>query len=192
MVSGVMTKILSNRLRFIISSNFSLLPQLHPILLLTGFPPCLTLILEVSLLCQLGLRSKRQCLPWPPSKPLGQMGCKQYFFRPYSNRGGVVGPSVTNMVKEAFLNGCIPEGINQTLRTLIPKVPTPESMSKFRPISLCNVSLKIISKVLVQRIRPLLPKLVGPTQSSFIPGRLTSDNIPYYPRNPPFNAKEER
>ena len=53
----------------------------------------------------------------------------------------------------------------------------PDSITQFRPISLCNVIVRIISKVLVGRIRPLLHKLVSPNQSSFIPGRQTSDNI---------------
>ena len=36
--------------------------------------------------------------------------------------------------------------------------------------------LKLISKVLVNRLRPYLSDLIGPLQSSFIPGRGTSDN----------------
>lgn len=49
-------------------------------------------------------------------------------------------------------------------------------MKEFRPISLCNVAYKIITKVLVQRLRPYLDYLVEPLQSSFIPGRGTKDN----------------
>lgn len=47
----------------------------------------------------------------------------------------------------------------------------------FRPISLCHVSYKIITKLIVSRLRPLLDKIVSPFQSSFIPGRSTNDNI---------------
>lgn len=60
---------------------------------------------------------------------------------------------------------------------LIAKVAKPEKITKFRPISLCNVLFKIITKTMVGRLKGVMNKLVGPAQSSFIPGRLSVDNI---------------
>ena len=70
----------------------------------------------------------------------------------------------------------MPEGINNTTIVLIPKVKNPQSIKEFRPISLCNAIYKIISKCLVNRLRPLLDGMISPTQSAFIPGRLISDD----------------
>lgn len=60
---------------------------------------------------------------------------------------------------------------------LIPKIPRPVSLKDFRPITLFNTSYKILSKVIVNRLRPILQRIVGPFQSSFLPGRSTTDNI---------------
>lgn len=79
-------------------------------------------------------------------------------------------------VKNFFANGIMPEGINDTVIVLIPKGKSPENLQDFRPISLCNVIYKIISKCLVNRLRPFLDELILESQSAFIPGRLIADN----------------
>ncbi|XP_019166798.1 PREDICTED: uncharacterized protein LOC109162582 [Ipomoea nil] len=57
------------------------------------------------------------------------------------------------------------------------RVKDPENIRQFRPISLCNVSYKIITKTIINRLKLILPKIVGPFQSSFVPGRQISDNV---------------
>ena len=85
--------------------------------------------------------------------------------------------SVCQEVKKAFISGSIPAFLNTTLITLIPKCNNPESLANFKPISLCNSVYKVISKVLVARIRPLLNNLMSPVQAAFIPGRRGVDNV---------------
>ncbi|KAK3218140.1 hypothetical protein Dsin_012110 [Dipteronia sinensis] len=67
--------------------------------------------------------------------------------------------------------------LNQTLISLVPKVPSPLDMTQLRPISFCNTIYKVISKIIVQRLMNLLPKLVSPNQVAFVLGRHIQDNI---------------
>ncbi|GLT62781.1 hypothetical protein SLA2020_353910 [Shorea laevis] len=60
---------------------------------------------------------------------------------------------------------------------LIPKGDNPDIIQKFRPICLLNVAYKVLSKVLVNRLRPYLQHLIGPFQNSFLKGQCTTDNI---------------
>ena len=102
-------------------------------------------------------------------KAPGPDGLLTIFFKEYWD---VVGGKLTSEVGEK-----IPEGWNETVIALIPKVEKPEKVTDLRPISLCNVVYKVISKVMSSRLRVILPDIITPNQSAFVPGRLISDNI---------------
>lgn len=88
-----------------------------------------------------------------------------------------VGESVVKFVLDFFSTGRLPLSTNDALVVLIPKIEKPERITQFRPISLCNVLFKIITKAMVLRLKTIIGKLIGPSQASFIPGRLSQDNI---------------
>jgi hypothetical protein len=66
----------------------------------------------------------------------------------------------------------MPGSYNSTFLVLIPKVDFPDTFDDFRPISLCNCLYKIISKVIVVRIKPLLSNVISSEQFGFLKGRL--------------------
>jgi hypothetical protein len=76
-----------------------------------------------------------------------------------------------------FNSGRLGDGINTTYIALIPKVQNPVHVSDFKPISLCNVIYKLISKVLANRLKPILSQIISCVQSAFLPDRLISDNV---------------
>lgn len=67
--------------------------------------------------------------------------------------------------------------INQTNIILIPKVPHPEFINYLCPIFLCNNFYKIISKMVVNRLKIIIPPTISPFQSRFVLGRNIHDNI---------------
>lgn len=78
--------------------------------------------------------------------------------------------------KDYMTIGILPEGVNRSLVCLIPKVKVPHTMADIRPISLCNVLVRIISKVLTNRLKTCLNLIISDKQSAFIEGRLLTDN----------------
>jgi hypothetical protein len=79
-------------------------------------------------------------------------------------------------VQKFFSDGVIPDGVNDTTIALISKKEVPAKLKDFRPISLCNVIFKVVSKCLVNWLWPLLHDIIAPVQSAFIPGHLITDN----------------
>ena len=109
-----------------------------------------------------------------PTKAPGPDGMNALFYQKFWH---IVGNDVTTAVLDYLNNGNMMPDINYTHIVLIPKIKSPEKMTNFRPINLCNVIYKIISKVIANRLKLILPQLISPTQSAFIPSRLITDNV---------------
>jgi hypothetical protein len=109
-----------------------------------------------------------------PLKAPGPDGFNAGFFQKHWD---IVGPEVCKAILYSLNNATMDRDLNSTFIALIPKLNNPSCVTDFRPISLCNVTYKIISKVLANRLKVILPHIISPYQSAFIPGRLITDNI---------------
>ena len=83
---------------------------------------------------------------------------------------GLIKGEVFEIIEESRDNKGVVKAFNATFLTLIPKEAGTDISDKFRPISLCNVIYKIISKVISNRQKPLLPSLICSEQSGFVEG----------------------
>lgn len=103
-----------------------------------------------------------------PTKAPGPDGFPALFFQTYWD---LIGDKTVECCLE-ILNGqkSVREW-NATNLVLIPKVSSPVVVADYRPISLCNVTYKLVAKVLVNRMKFILQEVVSENQSAFIPGR---------------------
>ena len=109
-----------------------------------------------------------------PLKAPGPDGMPHLFYQTYWTE---VGMDVSQGVLSSLNSGSLLKSVNHTFITLIPKVKNPERVTEFRPISLCNVIYKIVSKVIANRLKPILNSIISETQSAFVADRLITDNI---------------
>jgi hypothetical protein len=95
-----------------------------------------------------------------PTKAPGPDGILACFFQ---RNWGTLKEDIIKSVRDFFAKGVMPDGINDMAIVLIPKIKNPVSLRDFRPISLCNVIYKVVSKCLVNRMRPLLQNIISET-----------------------------
>uniref|UniRef100_A0A2N9H5A8 CCHC-type domain-containing protein n=1 Tax=Fagus sylvatica TaxID=28930 RepID=A0A2N9H5A8_FAGSY len=134
-------------------------------LCLPAWAPRVSDIEALSLLAPVNAKDVRISLwSFKPFKAPGPDGLHPGFFQKCWN---TVGESVVKEVSHIFSTGKMPEYLNKTLISLIPKCPGPETLNQFRPISLCNTVYKIVTKIIVSRLWPILGNLVSPFQAAF-------------------------
>ena len=74
----------------------------------------------------------------------------------------MVRESLCALVQDIFQHPEAIGGINHTFISLIPKVEHPETLKQYRPISLCNVAYKLITKIIANRLRKIMPIVIAP------------------------------
>jgi hypothetical protein len=83
----------------------------------------------------------------------------------------LIGDDLLELVEDSIIRGTVNKSINATFLTLIPKVNNPTSFGDFRPIALCNLCYKLISKVIANRIKHVLSRSLSEEQLGFLKGR---------------------
>ncbi|XP_010682933.1 uncharacterized protein LOC104897695 [Beta vulgaris subsp. vulgaris] len=108
-----------------------------------------------------------------PNKAPGVDGMHALFYQKFWH---IVGDDIVLFIRD-WWNGRVQIGsLNRTCIVLIPKCSNPQQMGDFRPISLCTVLYKILSKMMANRLKVFLSDLISLHQSAFVPGRLITDN----------------
>lgn len=86
----------------------------------------------------------------------------------YKDCWNIIKRDLQKTIKGFMRKSKIGGGTNSTYLALIPKESNPETFARFRPISLCNASYKILAKLLASRIKPQLKKLISSPQGGFV------------------------
>ena len=107
-------------------------------------------------------------------KALDPNGLHAIFFQ---SQWQIVGDSVCRLVQEIFRDLAKVEEVNKTFVTLIPQMNHLKSIKHFRLISLYNAVYKLVTKIVANKIRNIMPLVISPNRCNFVLGRNGSDNI---------------
>jgi hypothetical protein len=110
----------------------------------------------------------------PVGKALGPDGFTTNFFH---HCWHLVPEEVWQIIEDSRCLGQVLLALNTTITTLIPKEELVTHPKQLRPIALCNVIYKIITKVITLRLKPILPFIISHEQSRYVEGRQIKDSV---------------
>lgn len=113
-------------------------------------PLCLTPLWETEIIQ--ALKS------FKPIKALGPDGLHHLFYQKYWD---ILGPKTIDFYKKVFNNSVMPSQANKTLISLIPQGPDSGNLRNFRLIGLCNTIYKLVTKIIVNSMKPFLPYIIN-------------------------------
>eukprot|EP00253_Pinus_taeda_P016264 PITA_16264 len=171
-----------NDISALLSDHFKSISQEPPINkdeaikeLTAAIPKSITLDQNWALCREISLEEVEEAIKsMPNDKAPGLDGFTINF---YKACWSIVKQEVWEVVEDSRRSGTILKFVNSTFLALIPKVEDAKTPNKFRPIALCNVIYKIISKVIANRLKTILPGIISEEQSGYVEGRQILDNI---------------
>lgn len=89
----------------------------------------------------------------------------------------IVGVDIINMVQDFFYDNTLPKSVTHSNLVLIPKKANVQTFSDMRPISLSNFVNNILSRIILDRLEGILPRLISSNQSGFVKGRTIIENV---------------
>lgn len=110
----------------------------------------------------------------PSNKSPGPDGFPCEFF---TTTWPFIAQDFTIAVQSVFKLGLLPKGINSTILALVSKNLVAKEMKDYRPIACCNVLYKVVSKILANRLKVILTRIILKNQSAFVKGRLLMENV---------------
>lgn len=110
----------------------------------------------------------------PSNKSPGLDGFNAEF---YKATWDIIGYEFVVAIQAFFEKVFLPKGVNSTILALIPKRTDATKMKDYMLISCCNVLYKVISKLIANKVKRILPQFISANQSAFVSERLLIENL---------------
>lgn len=124
-------------------------------------------------------------------RPWRTLGPDRFHAGFFQSQWHLLGKDICNEVDRVMNGGSLGGGLNNILISLIPKV-SPMSIKSFRPIALCTILYKIITKLIADRIKGLFPSLISSNQTSFCLGQKHHRQYHHRSRGDPLHENRKR
>lgn len=111
------------------------------------------------------------------------MGPDGFLAKLFKASWSIIGSDIVGMVQKFLTSEKMLKQMNHANITLIPKTLLASRVGEFRTISLCNITYKIIAKVLANCLLLILHGIIGKNQATFLSGRLMNENIFLFKRS---------
>lgn len=111
----------------------------------------------------------------PNNKAPGPDGFNAEFYKKFNT---ILDHPLLEMLQSSFVAEALPPSLMEANISLVLKKGEPsEECSSYRPISILNLDLKLLAKILASRLEKVLPTVIANDQTSFIRGRYSSHNV---------------